>query len=68
MDNKRYRLIWAAGLVGLGLSALLMAVHAIAGGIFPDALVRILGMIILIELPVVGYTTIKLHGVKKHSK
>lgn len=65
MNNKKYRLIWAAGLIVLGLAALLMAVNGIAGGILPDALVRILGIIILIELSVVAYTTIKLYGGKK---
>lgn len=65
MNNKKYRLIWAAGLIVLGLAALLMAVNAIAGGTLPDVLVQILGIVILIELPVVVYTTIKLYGGKK---
>lgn len=56
---KRMDLIWAASLVVIGISVIVLAGSNLAGIELPDAVTRIIGLIALIELPVLAFTSVK---------
>lgn len=57
MKGKR---IWAACLTVLGAAAVLLVLTRLLWAGAPDAVVRTLGVVLLIALPVFAYTTVKL--------
>lgn len=56
MKNNR---LWALSLIVIGIITVIFAVTHIAGASLPDALVRILGIIELIMVALLAYTTVK---------
>lgn len=52
-------LIWGISLILIGIATLVIAGSNIIGLTLPDAVVRILGIIDLIALPFLVYTTVK---------
>lgn len=57
MKEKR---IWAVCLIVLGVAAVLLGLIRLLCAGVPDAVVRALGVAMLIALPVFAYTTVKL--------
>ena len=62
MKEKR---IWAASLTILGVAAVLLGLTRLLWAGVPDAVVRTLGVVLLIALPVFAYTTVKLYKKQK---
>lgn len=58
--DKKLRLAWSISLMIVGIWALVLAICNIAGFELPDNLVRVFGVIDLLVLPVIGYTSVKL--------
>lgn len=52
-------LIWGISLIVIGIATLVLAGSNIIGLTLPDAVVRIFGIIDLIALPFLAYTTVK---------
>ena len=52
---------WAMGvsIALLGLSSAIMAIAGLAGFLLPDWLIRVLGIVSLLSLPVLVYSTVK---------
>lgn len=57
--EKRYRLIWGVTLIIIGIGTLINAGSNIIGADLPDAARRIIGVIDLIALPVLVFTSVK---------
>lgn len=51
--------LWAASLIVIGAVTLVYTVTSLAGFELPDALKRILGVLDLIALPVLVFTTVR---------
>ena len=62
MKTKR---IWAVCLIVIGVAAVLLGLSRLLWAGVPDAVVRALGVALLVALPVFAYTTVKLSGRKK---
>ena len=62
MKTKR---IWAACLTVLGVAAVLLGLSRLLWAGVPDAVVRALGVALLVALPVFAYTTVKLFKEEK---
>lgn len=62
MKEKR---IWAVCLIVIGVAAVLMGLSRLLWAGVPDAVVRALGVALLIALPVFAYTTVKLFRKEK---
>lgn len=62
MKEKR---IWAVCLIVLGAAAVLLGLTRLLWAGAPDAVVRALGIAMLIALPVFAYTTVRLFKKKK---
>ena len=65
MMEKTLKFWWGLSLVVIGCATLALAVCSIAGIDLPDAAVRILGVLDLCALPVLMFTTVRLHARKK---
>lgn len=59
MDRKLW-LAWSISLMIVGIWGLVLAICNIAGVELPDTLVRVFGVIDLLALPVIAYTSVKL--------
>lgn len=57
--KKKNELLWSISLIMIGLATLILAGANIAGVDLPDYITRILGIIDLIALPVLVYSTVK---------
>lgn len=57
--KKKNDLIWGLSLMIIGIATIILAGSNIIGIELPDIAVRIIGIIDLIALPVLAYTTIK---------
>lgn len=62
MKEKR---IWAVCLTVLGVAAVLLGLTRLLWAGVPDAVVRALGVAVLIALPVFAYTTVQLFKKQK---
>ena len=60
--KKKNDLIWSISLMVIGIATFILAGSNIIGFKLPDILVRVLGIVDLIALPFLGYTTIKKHN------
>ncbi|MCQ2519051.1 MAG: hypothetical protein MJ107_00830 [Lachnospiraceae bacterium] len=52
-------LLWGLSLLVVGVMALVMAVANLIGFDLPDTVVRFIGVLILIAIPVLAFTTVK---------
>ena len=59
MDSKKVNAMWSISLLIIGVSAFILAGANVIGLELPDIAVRILGIIDLIALPVLGFSTVK---------
>lgn len=57
--KKRNDLLWSISLLVIGLAAIILTGLNIIGIDVPDIVVRIIGVIDLLALPVLVYTTVK---------
>ena len=57
--KKRNDLLWSLSLLVIGIATVILAGSNIIGIELPDIAVRIIGVIDLIALPVLAYTTVK---------
>lgn len=57
--KKRSDLMWSMSLLVIGIATVILAGSNIIGIELPDIAVRIIGVIDLIALPVLTYTTVK---------
>lgn len=58
MKNKN-TLLWSISLIVIGVATLILAGSNIIGIELPDVIVRIIGIVDLIALPVLAYTSVK---------
>lgn len=56
---KSVRLVWSVCLMAVGFTSVIVFLRTL-GLALPDAAVRTLGIIDLLALPVLGYTTVRL--------
>ncbi len=64
--KKRNDLLWSISLLVIGLATIILTGLNIIGIDVPDIVVRIIGVIDLLALPVLAYTTVK--KIKKDSE
>ena len=57
--KKKNDLVWSISLILIGLLTIILAGSNIVGIELPDAAVRILGIVDLIVLPFLAYSTVK---------
>lgn len=57
--KKRNDLLWSISLLVIGLATIILTGLNISGIDVPDIVVRIIGVIDLLALPVLAYTTVK---------
>ena len=57
--KKRNDLLWSISLLVIGLATIILTGLNIIGIDVPDIVVRIIGVIDLLPLPVLAYTTVK---------
>lgn len=57
--KKRNDLLWSISLLVIGLATIILTGLNIIGIDVPDIVVRIIGVIDLLTLPVLAYTTVK---------
>ena len=57
--KNRNDLLWSMSLLVIGIATVILAGSNIIGIALPDIAVRIIGVIDLITLPVLAYTTVK---------
>lgn len=57
--KKKNDLIWSISLIVIGIATFIMAGSNVIGFKLPDILVRVLGIVDLIALPFLAYSTVK---------
>ena len=57
--NKKNDLIWSISLMVIGIATFIIAGSNVIGIELPDIIVRILGIVDLIALPFLAYSTVK---------
>lgn len=57
--KKRNDLLWSISLLVIGIATIILSGSNIIGIKLPDIIVRIIGVIDLLFLPVLAYTTVK---------
>lgn len=65
MALDKIRIMWSVSLIATGIATFILAGTNIIGAQLPDILVRVLGVIDLVALPVLAFSTIKLAKAKK---
>lgn len=59
MDSKTINIIWSVSLIVIGITTIILAGVNIVEIELPDIVVRILGAVDLISLPVLAFSTVK---------
>ncbi len=57
--KKKSDLMWSISLIAIGIATFILAGTNIVGIDLPDMLVRLLGIVDLVALPILVYSTIK---------
>ena len=57
--KKKSDLMWSISLIAIGIATIILAGANIVGIDLPDMLVRLLGIVDLVALPILVYSTIK---------
>ena len=57
--KKKYDFLWSISLLSIGIAAFILAGANIVGIELPDIAVRILGIVDLISIPFLVYSTVK---------
>ncbi len=56
---KKNDRLWCVSLLAIGVATIILAGSNVIGAALPDAIVRMVGLVDLIALPVLAYTTVK---------
>ena len=59
MDSKKVNAMWSISLLIIGVATFILAGANVVGLELPDIAIRILGMMDIIALPVLGFSTVK---------
>lgn len=59
MDSKKINLMWSVSLIIIGVSTIILAGANIIGIELPDIAARILGVLDLVSIPVLVFSTVK---------
>lgn len=59
MDSKKINIMWSVSLIIIGVATIILAGASILGIELPDIAARILGVLDLISLPVLAFSTVK---------
>lgn len=59
MSAKNNNRLWAVSLIAIGVATLLLLGMHLAAGSVPDLALRLLGVIELLALPVLAFTTVR---------
>lgn len=59
MDSKKINVIWTISLIVIGISTMVLIGANIIGIELPDIIVRVSGVIVLVALPVLAFSTVK---------
>lgn len=59
MDPKKINIIWSISLIIICIATIILAGANIVGIELPDIIVRILGIIDIVSLPVLAFSTVK---------
>ena len=59
MDSKKVNTMWSISLLVIGTATFILAGANVIGLELPDIAVRILGIMDIIALPVLGFSTVK---------
>ncbi|MBQ8170441.1 MAG: hypothetical protein IJZ95_00485 [Oscillospiraceae bacterium] len=65
MALDKIRIMWSVSLIATGMATFILAGANVIGAQLPDILVRVLGVIDLVALPVLAFSTIKLAKANK---
>ncbi|MGN0696030.1 MAG: hypothetical protein ACI4J5_04600 [Oscillospiraceae bacterium] len=65
MDPKLINIMWSISLILIGIATIILAGANIAAIELPDLIVRVLGVIDLVSLPVLAFSTVKKSKSKK---
>lgn len=65
MNNKRNRTMWGISLFIIGSATIINTFSSLLGIELPDILVRVVGVVTIVALPVLVYTSVK---ISKNSK
>lgn len=57
--SKLTQVLWAVSLIVLGISGAFFGVAGISGWVIPDVVIRIIGVVDILALPVLAFTTVK---------
>lgn len=57
--SKITQVLWTVSLIVLGISGVFFGVAGFTGWVVPDAVVRIIGVVDILALPVLAFTTVK---------
>lgn len=59
MNSRKTNVMWSISLLAIGIATIILAGTNILGIELSDVIVRILGIIDLVALPVLAFTTVK---------
>lgn len=59
MDSKKINIMWSVSLIIIGVATIILAGANIIGIELPDIAARILGVLDLVSLPVLAFSTVK---------
>ncbi|MCI7351327.1 MAG: hypothetical protein MSH60_11355 [Ruminococcus sp.] len=59
MDSKKINIMWSVSLIIIGVATIILAGASFLGIELPDIAARILGVLDLISLPVLAFSTVK---------
>lgn len=65
MKKDKLDLVWAVCLIIIGLGSLIVSINNVFDMGFPDTMIRPIGIVDLITLPVLAFTTVKKFQRKK---
>lgn len=65
MDSKKINIMWSVSLIIIGVATIILAGANIIGIELPDIAARILGVLDLVSLPVLAFSTVKKAKSKK---
>lgn len=60
MEDKKIKRVWAVSLLLIGITTIIWVGSKLMGAELPDVLVRTLGVVNLVALPVLSFTSTKM--------
>lgn len=59
MDSKKINIIWSTSLIVIGIATIILIGANIIGIELPNIIIRVLGVIDLVALPILAFSTVK---------